>query len=290
MRQIGNELHKNTSALTPDSLGNEGIQVLDICMAPGGFSSTVLKVYDNARICGITLPPSQNGHDILLPNWKNDPRLVFYFGDITMLVTEMGGVAIPPGHPDAANFLTDRPFCGKKFDLVFCDGQVLRMHQRSEYRERRESWRLLTSQLVLALSRVKANGTLVILLHKLDNWETILLVHTLNEFSSIEFFKPKEKHAIKSSFYVIATKIEAHGENIHRAIELWKEEWQMATFGTGEEYAEFRQRHNHRTSDVLREFGDTLISLSEPIWTIQSTALKKAPFMKKIIRSQSVAQ
>ncbi|KAI0999989.1 hypothetical protein K3495_g8208 [Podosphaera aphanis] len=281
MRQIGDELHKNTSALTPDSLGNEGIQVLDICMASGGFSSTVLKVYDNARICGITLPRSQNGYDILLPNWKNDPRLVVYFGDITMLVTEMGGVAIPPGHPDAANFLTDRPFCGKKFDLIFCDGQVLRTHPRPDYREMREPWRLITSQLVLALTRVKTNGTLVMLLHNLDTWETLSLVYTLNKFSSIMLFKPGKCYAKKSSFYVVAKKIQTQGPEINAAIEIWKKEWQVATFGTESEYNEFRRRNDHLTSDVLRDFGDKVISLAEPIWRIQSSALNKASFMPK---------
>ncbi len=40
--------------------------------------------------------------------------------------------AIPASHPDAGSFSSDRPFLDQQFDLVFCDGQVLRTHERPE--------------------------------------------------------------------------------------------------------------------------------------------------------------
>ena len=75
------ELHDTTSAFTPQSAKDAGIKVLDICMAPGGFSAAIFKEHQDAKISAITLPKSQNGHDILLPDWKNDRRLEFYFAD-----------------------------------------------------------------------------------------------------------------------------------------------------------------------------------------------------------------
>ncbi|KAI1003827.1 hypothetical protein K3495_g4390 [Podosphaera aphanis] len=276
MCQIGNELHHNTSALTPITVSDEGIQVLDICMAPGGISSTILKVHQDAKISAITLPPSQNGLDILLHNWEIDRRIRYYFGDVTMLLTEMGGTTIPFGHPDATNFLTCRPFCDRKFDLVVCDGQVLQRHQRSEFREKREPWRLLMSQLVLALTRIKSNGTLVLLLHNLDSWETIILVQTLNGFSSVELFKPRKAQGQTSLLYVVAKNIQAQGAEVNAAIKLWKEEWHMATFKSDKEYNQFQLRHDKRTIEILRNYGKNLIHLGEPIWRIQRTALESA--------------
>lgn len=118
------------------------MQVLDICMAPGGFSSAALKVNRNARISAITLPKSLNEHDILLHGWKKDKRVQVHLADVTMLAAEMDVHAVPSDHPDAVNFRFDRPFTDQKYDLIFCDGQVLRMHQRAIYREKREAWRL----------------------------------------------------------------------------------------------------------------------------------------------------
>jgi 23S rRNA U2552 (ribose-2'-O)-methylase RlmE/FtsJ len=279
MRQIGEELHDTTSAFTPQSAKDAGIKVLDICMAPGGFSAAIFKEHQDAKISAITLPKSQNGHDILLPDWKNDRRLEFYFADVTMLAVEMGVSVIPTGHPDAANFLSDRPFSDQKYDLVFCDGQVLRMHPRAEYREKREAWRLLTSQLVVSLQRVKENGTIIVLLHRLDAWDTVALLHTLNRFSSLQLFKPKKKHAVKSSFYVVAKNIQSSGEEIPTAIETWKREWYIATFGTEEEYEENRIQQDDMVRRVLRDFGDELVTLGGSIWKIQSDALRRAPFI-----------
>jgi hypothetical protein len=165
-------------------------------MAPGGFAASVLDVNNDVTICGLNLSTSQGGHDMLLPNWKNDSRIQVHSLDISMLAAEMEVVNIPDEHPDVANFLSDRPFHGERFDLIFWDGQVLRKQSRAEYREKREAWRLLTSQLVLAMQRIKKDGKIVVKLHKLDAWNPISLLHTLSKFSSLQLFKPTKKHAI----------------------------------------------------------------------------------------------
>jgi hypothetical protein len=186
-------------------------------MAPGGFAASVLKVNANARVCGVSLPVSQGGHELLLPGWKTNPRIQVTFLDITMLASEMGITDVPMNHTDASNFLQDRPFQSQVFDLVFCDGQVLRTHSREEYREQVEAKRLLTSQLVLALQRIKHCGKLVLLLHKVEALHTVLLLHTLSKFSLIQLFKPKKKHATRSSFYVVA----AHEGGLARS-DVWE--------------------------------------------------------------------
>lgn len=282
MCQIGEELHSKTSAFRPKSATRGALQVLDICMAPGGFSYAVLKVRPDAKISAITLPKSLNGHDILLYNWRKDRRVEVDFADVTMLSAEMGTFEVPADHPDILNFRFDRPFSDQKYDLIFCDGQVLRMHQRADYREKREAWRLLTSQLVIALQRITQDGTVVALLHRLDGWNTVALLHTLSKFSTIELFKPKKKHAVKSSFYVVAKNIQSHCAALDIAVDGWKKEWQLATFSTEVDYTENCRRYDNTVWDVLESFGDQLVLLGEPIWRVQSNALLHAPFMKQI--------
>lgn len=268
-----------TSALPSSSTLDRPSNILDLCMAPGGFTASVLKRARDAKVCGISLPVSQGGHMIMVPDWQKDRRIQVHFLDITMLAAEMDMISIPAKHPDAANFLFDRPFCGETFDLVFCDGQVLRTHTRPEYREGREASRLLTSQLVLALQRVKKNGKVVILLHKLDAWDTVLLLYTFSKFSSLQLFKPMKKHAMRSSFYVVAERIQTESAHFRAAVANWKEEWCTATFGNDVEYQKSRRRCDGAVDDVLLNFGAELIQLGQSVWKIQSDALRRASFV-----------
>jgi hypothetical protein len=248
-------------------------------MAPGGFTASVLKRNHDARVCGISLPSSQGGHEILLPNWQRDSRIDVRFLDVTMLAKEMDVTYIPAEHPDAANFSPDRRFRGEEFDLIFCDGQVLRMHTRAEYRENWEAWRLLTSQLVLALQRIREGGKIVALLHKVDAWDTVTLLHTLSKFSSLRSFKPEKKHAIRSSFYVVAERVQPQSVDALQAVATWKKEWYIATFGSAAEYRDNHDELHRDVDDVLSDFGTELIHIGRPIWSIQSAALRKASFV-----------
>jgi len=135
MRTIGFELDAATSAL---AIPRGSPAILDLCMAPGGFSSAALSLNPSAILRGISLPPEKGGHEMLLrAGWSDtDPQAEIYvaFRDITMLAGEMGASAsdVPAYHPEV--FAFDRPFLGQEFDLVFCDGQVLRTHERLECR------------------------------------------------------------------------------------------------------------------------------------------------------------
>ena len=82
----------------------------------------------------------------------------------------------------------------ERFGLVLSDGQVLRTHPRSEYRERREAARLTLSQLVLGISHTKPGGTLLMLLHKVEAWHTARVLQTLSAFAAVRLYKPKSAH------------------------------------------------------------------------------------------------
>ncbi|OCL05232.1 hypothetical protein AOQ84DRAFT_414080, partial [Glonium stellatum] len=128
-------------------------------------------------------------------------------------------------HPDAINFLQHRPFQRQKFDFIFCDGQVLRMHVRAEYRETSEASRLLTNQLVLAMQWIRQDGKMVMLLHKADAWDTVALFYTFSKFSSLQLFRPKKKHSIRSSF---SPSPKEYSLRVQRRCVLWPLEGGMA--------------------------------------------------------------
>ena len=276
MKEIGEEMHQSTCALAISKMVRPTI--LDMCMAPGGFLATTLKINPGACALGFSLPVSGGGHKALLPR---DPNVTLKFLDITMLAADMGVTDIPAEHPDARNLLPQQFDPGQLFDLVLCDGQVLRTQVRAPYREKREARRLSITQLAIGLEHLKIGGTMVVLLHKLEATDTVSLLYTFNKFSSVMLFKPTKRHAKRSSFYMVATNIQSQHCEAVLAVETWKRQWKVATFGTDAEYEEGLRAACSNTEEVLGEFGVELVRLGREIWRIQARALEKAPFIKK---------
>ncbi|KAL1966676.1 hypothetical protein VTN77DRAFT_3873 [Rasamsonia byssochlamydoides] len=204
MKEIGDELQKEKQII-PRSNNTEHFAVLDLCMAPGGYSATVLKHCPSAQISGISLPIQDGGHRLLLEDWQSDPPC-----------------------------LDDRPFLNCSFDLVFCDGQVLyRQNPLTPSQSKDKATRLTTAQLILALQRIRPGGTLVILLHRLSEWKNVRLLRSLSLFADIELFKPKRKHATRGSFYLVAKNVNPEHPEALRALETWKWTWWAATVKEG---------------------------------------------------------
>ena len=282
MQRIGDELQTATGALHIQ--GNHP-KVLDLCMAPGGYTASALRYNALAQVSGITLPEGEGGHPLLVKWGSKDARVQVLQLDITMLWSEFCADDVPEDHPDKAKILQgQRPYLDKSFDLVFCDGQVLRTHARSPYRERTEALRLICSQLILAVQRIRLGGTMIILLHKVDAWESVKLLFQFNSFASIQLFKPIKTHGCRSSFYLIATNVNPQHLAATSAVAGWKNDWKEATFAYKEDTTDFlkaRLRNTNEESHVLTEFGSTVISLGEPIWAIQRDHLRKAAFVPK---------
>ena len=257
------------------------LRILDMCAAPGGFLETALDINPTALGTAFSLPESKGGHRFLLR--PRDPPVTTKFLDLTMLAEDMGvdPETIPADHPDAGNFLP-RQFSPDEqlFDLVFADGQVLRTHERAEYRENRESRRLTLTQLVLGLEHMQPRGTIVVLLHKMDTWDSLKLLYTFDQFSRVRLFKPKRAHAKRSSFYMVATEVRSRAPEALAAIEQWRAIWRTATFGTDDEYAAALHVSSPEVEAVLEKFGTRYARLGKPIWDIQAKALEKAPFMR----------
>lgn len=277
-KKLGIELHDSTGAFGVRSPGGARAKALNLCMAPGGYTWYFLKRFPKATVKGITLSTDEGGHPMYLPHGDNDPRVEVIYMDITMMAAEFGTLIedIPAQHPEAAKFTADRPLLGEAFELVVCDGQALRTHQHERSRER-EAVRLLVAQLIFGLNRIKPGGTLIILLHKVDAWDSILLLKTFETFSKIRLYKPKKIHAARSSFYLIAKDVQPDSAQAIQAIEKWKTDWWRATFGgeagTGLDKAESEENEVKR---LLDDYGDRVMKIGTPIWSIQLQSMKTA--------------
>ena len=272
-------MERKTGAIT---VQDSAPTVLDLCMAPGGYSATALKYNAGASARGISLPPGLGGHPVIL----EDPRVKVWLQDITMLAADLGFTEIPSNRPDRSEFVVDRcAYENLSFDLVFCDGQVLRTHapNRETYRDQtKEATRLICSQLILALTRIKSGGTLAMLLHKAESFRTMALLRDFDKFANIELFKPVVGHARRSSFYLIAKMVQPDHPDAIAAKARWMEVWKAATFPElSTDPASMFNVSDHEVSVLLAEFGERLIELAEPVWEIQRKALTNAPWLRK---------
>ena len=278
MRDIGDQMDAATGSFNFSHIDGDPA-ILDMCIAPGGFVAALLDKYPAARIRAMSLSPGAGGHEVLLKSSNLD----FEFVDIPMLAADMdfGECECPAAHPGAGDFLYARRFDPhEKFDLVFCDGQVLRTQIRAQWRELREARRLTLTQLALGLEHMREGGTMVILLHKLEAWHNLQLLHLLDSFSNIQLFKSTRSHATRSSFYVIAQNIQVSNVRVAEAISIWKQQWKIANFGSDDEYWKTFRAREQDAMAILETFGETFVRIGKPIWEIQANALNQAPYMR----------
>ncbi|KAF4499404.1 methyltransferase family [Fusarium agapanthi] len=284
MKTIAIDLNKATGALNMFKV--EQPALLDMCAAPGGFIDIASTKTPGIHIRAMSLPVEQGGHEVKMLDAQVDVE----FRDITTLAADMGVTKddVPLNFPGPYDFLFEKVLGdNEKFDLVLCDGQVLRIHPRAEWREPREATRLALTQTALGLEHLKNGGTMVILMHKLDSWRSFDLIHQFSKMATVKLYKHYKHHKIRSSFYLVAKNIQAESAFAKEMVAMWKQTYKIATFGTDEEYAEMHRVTRETALVELEKFGESYIAMGKKIWKTQADGLEKAPFLKKHSKERS---
>lgn len=151
-----------------------------------------------------------------------------------------------------------------------------------EYRNDCEGVRLTSSELVFALNRLKPGGSLILLLHRVESWDTVCLLHAFHQFSDIQLFKHPKFHAIKSSFYMVAKNINLNHDTTKLSMRYWKDLWKYHTFKEFEDIVRPSTSLYEPEGEVIRRlrdgFGSRFLEIAQPIWMIQTQALYAAHF------------
>lgn len=117
MQSIAAGMHELTRAL---QISSKEPQIIDLCMAPGGYTASAININPSAIVFGVTLPQTFGWHPVLL---KNRLQTNIVFTDITIEAAELGVTDLPKEHPELNLFKTECLLpADHKFDLVFCDG------------------------------------------------------------------------------------------------------------------------------------------------------------------------
>lgn len=122
---------------------------------------------------------------------------------------------------------------------------------------------------------------MVMLLHKIEAWHNVELLYLFSQFSSVQVFKPEKKHAIRSSFYLVAKNVQPKAVAARSAVEMWKQDWWQATFGGQNGTGAMKEAADEcYVEAVLEEFCRVLMELGRPVWQIQANALSRKDFAK----------
>ncbi|KAJ5644516.1 hypothetical protein N7507_010527 [Penicillium longicatenatum] len=274
--QIGEGLAEGTDIFKSKS---PGLKVLDLCMAPGGFTTAAANNLLKPLIDGITLPPQIGGYEVLAKKYCQH----IIYADITMYPTEMGYEgSIPSGHPDANHFNTSRPLLDDSYDIVICGGAVGRDHPREEYRRDCEGTRLTVSQMMFAMNRLKNGGSMVLLLHRIEAWDTVCILNAFNQFSDIQLYKHPKCHAIKSSFYLVARNLDLDHPVAKQSVSHWRSLWKYLTFKEFEDVSlpdsSLFGSNDAFVRSLIEDFGPRFQNIAQPVWECQAKALRKQPF------------
>lgn len=281
MKRIAVELDEHTRAFT---IKAKQPAALDFCMAPGGFVYQVIRQSPNCRVDSFRLPPAEGGHDVLVAHEPRDPRVRVCFTDIIIFAHQFGIDTVAEGHPEYPSLLQRWPYEPRKYDLVLCDGQVLRPHAEtlSTERKRCEATRLTNTQLFLGLKMIKPGGTMAVLLHKAHAIRCFRLIHTFHQFSQVQLYKPSRSHRARSSFYMVAKDVRSDSAQALSAMESYRVSWLENTFPN-----QTWRRPDLDTNEVdgfraiVDDFGPIFTELARPVWAVQAKALETAKWMQK---------
>lgn len=69
----------------------------------------------------------------------------------------------------------------------------------------------------------------LLLLHRLDSWRSVALLHTFAAFAEVALFKPRCGHAMRTSFYMVARDVRPECAAAREAVRVWQGQWQAAT-------------------------------------------------------------
>lgn len=277
MKRIGQELNANTEVFT---LSNPSATAMDLCMAPGGYTATVQTINPQSHVDCFSLHIAQGGHKVM--HKQPAARMNIHVADITMYATELGTVSqIPLDHPERAalhNAVWPHEQT-KTYDLVICDGHVLRFHLVPDYRQSggNEASRLMNSQLILALTKVNPGGKILILSHKLATPVNFNLIRMLASFADVRLYKPRSAHRERSSFYIVVTNVQPHCTEARHAVEIFREAWVEATLPERQGHGSMHSVSSHD----LEAFGPRFIELGRKVWKVQADALETACWMKQ---------
>ncbi|THX45446.1 NAD(P)-binding protein [Aureobasidium pullulans] len=224
----------------------------------------------------------QGGHNVMINFGPRDERVKVRFMDITMFAEEFGSPTDRKHHLDWTSLRQKWPYHTPHYDLVICDGVPMRGQNLDDNAISVQPMRLTCAELYLGLKKIRCGGTLIVLLHRINNVRTFRIIKMLHGFSSVQVFKPTKSHAIRSSFYLVAKNVQSDSSACLRAMNLFKTVWEYATFeNTSQETFRLCTEltlKEQSLSTELEEFGPWYTELAQPVWRTQADALAVASF------------
>lgn len=266
------------------------VRFIDVGCAPGGFATYVMEVVEQPRYMGVTLPYDEGGHPLAIPESEK-----FWCLQVDITKDPLS-VRYSPSPANVENLSLDQ--------RVYCDCALLAcsylggrkskfmMPQISDsavpsavvdhacYGEdvspddKLKEYSLLVAQLLIAIHNLGVGGVLVMLV---NTGPTPLfcsfLCNLWSIFSHVHVAKPLTNHNIRRSFYLVCRGfLGQENEQVQRCLGQLVDMYKQLSDGTLLEFMPVIDQSGvilDNLQRILEVWGDSLMKLLEPIWSLQ---------------------
>lgn len=264
---VASEVNRAAKYFFGERSEGSSLKALDLCMAPGGYSSFFLNHYKGSTVTAITLPVKMGGNQVLIPHNTDESRLSVSFLDVSKLGDEAERALLPFD-------------LVPQFDHIFCDGQYLVAYTKHKYGDAptglwKEPLLLSLSQLIIALETVKDGGSMMVLGHRCWTRRNTELLVRFNSFARVMVFKSWKAWPSTASYYMLISGIRRGKELENLRAELQKE-WYETRDGPVVRVPASQEKRDFMVAKyetLLRDHGRFLIKVCERSWTIMADGL-----------------
>jgi hypothetical protein len=160
---------------------------MDICAAPGVYSSYLLTKFPDASGMGISLPPEEGGHPFTI----NNDRYKYIYKNIYNIANN-----------------------DSKYDVCIASCIPYSVSATND-----DEYKIIFTSLIICLNALKSNGTLIINFTFKNVILAINFVYLLSQcFKEIKLFKSKILWILQRTFYVIGYQYQKIPSNIQKYI------------------------------------------------------------------------
>lgn len=180
------------------------------------------------------------------------------------------------------NFLarSQNPWPTKSFDIILCNHGVARRGDKANPRPDEEVendlLRMHAAHIMFSLLHVKEGGTVILLLKKIEAWDTIQILYAFSQFSELSTFKSTDIYAAVAPFVLVAKRVRPGSRAARDLYKKQKWLWLSVTAPEALNALVPISRKEPSIEEVLKSFGNEYLKLGRQPWEAQLKGVREA--------------
>ena len=267
---LSRDMHMHTRAFDVNPRPGQGVQILDLMSAPGGFLATALEANKGKSPRALAYSHPEGPKDDMPEKFK--PFVCKKTVDITTLE---GPVMhqFPLELPEARwHWLRPQKPFDPHFDIILCKAYPTPTLPDDSMQGLKDSHMFLASKMSLALSYIRQGGNVVMMFRRVEDWEFCSAYNTFLKYCDIQLWKPEDYRPHVSMFYVVARNVRFDQPSLNFELCYWGSLYRGSRVTASSEqdfWWTALQRHNNGQAHICWHLVDTLVSKADRVFKIQ---------------------